>query len=156
MQNEKYRNCVGIMLINKNKHIFVGQRLDFRSDAWQMPQGGVDRGEALKQAALRELQEETSIGEKSVEVIQESKNWIKYDLPKELVPLLWNGRFVGQTQKWFLMRFNGRDRDININTQKPEFCRWKWCKKNELVDSIVPFKKRTYEIILEEFTDYLD
>ena len=155
MQSGQFRQCVGIILINKDQRIFVGQRLDFRSDAWQMPQGGIDAGEKPIEAALRELYEVTSILEKSVDVIKESKNWIKYYLPKELVPMLWSGRFVGQRQKWFLMRFNGKDEEININTLKPEFSKWRWCTRQDLVKYIVPFKRKTYELITEEFKQYL-
>ena len=152
---KNYRPCVGIVLIN-NGSIFAGQRLDYKSDAWQMPQGGIEENESPIRAAIRELKEETGINKKHIKIILESKNWINYDLPKELIPKLWNGKFVGQSQKWFAMEFLGSDSDVNINTKNPEFSKWQWMTKNKLLESIVPFKKRVYENILSQFSAQLN
>ena len=152
---KNYRPCVGIVLIN-NGSIFAGQRLDYKSDAWQMPQGGIEENESPIRAAIRELKEETGIKKKHIKIILESKNLINYDLPKELIPKLWNGKFVGQSQKWFAMEFLGSDSDVNINTKNPEFTKWQWMTKNKLLDNIVPFKKRVYENILSQFSAQLN
>jgi putative (di)nucleoside polyphosphate hydrolase len=146
-----YRPCVGVMLINPRGHIFVAQRKDRDTDAWQMPQGGVDKGENTRDAALRELQEETSITPKAVSIEAESVGLIRYDIPHDLVPNIWKGRYRGQEQKWYLMRFHGFDTQIDLETDHPEFSAWKWIAPDELVGSIVPFKKAVYEQVLAEF-----
>jgi len=150
-----YRRCVGMMVINNHKKFFTGQRLDFSSTAWQMPQGGIDINESPKVAAFRELKEETSIQQSNVELLAVSKGWVKYDLPDDLVPLIWNGKYKGQKQKWFLFKFLGNDSDINISTLEPEFSRWRWSTEKQLVNSIVPFKKKVYQTVLKEFKEYL-
>ena len=146
-----YRPCVGIMLANPRGHIFVGQRLDRDQDAWQMPQGGVDKGETTRDAAIRELWEETGVAEKLITIEAESAGLIPYDLPHEIVPNIWKGKYRGQEQKWFLMRYHGTDADIDIATEHPEFSEWKWMPKEDLVANIVPFKREVYEKVLAEF-----
>jgi putative (di)nucleoside polyphosphate hydrolase len=146
-----YRPCVGIMICNRDGGVFAGQRLDGASDAWQMPQGGVEKGERPEAAALRELEEETGIPAHAVNIVTETVDWIPYDLPHHLVPKLWKGRYRGQKQKWFLMRFNGDDTLININTEVPEFAAWAWLPPEKLLDLIVPFKRNTYERVIREF-----
>lgn len=148
-----YRPCVGIMLLNKDGHVFVGQRIDSTAEAWQMPQGGIDDGEAAEQAAKRELLEET--GTDKAKIIAQNKDWLHYDLPVELIPKLWGGNYRGQKQRWFLMRFTGTDADINIHTQHPEFKAWKWVPPSEVPMLIVPFKRTLYHAIISEFADYL-
>ncbi len=150
-----YRPCVGIVLINSAQLIFAGQRIDNPGPAWQMPQGGIDEGENTRDAALRELREETGIEAENVEIVAESKHWIRYDLPVELVTKLWRGRFRGQRQKWFAMRFTGTDTAIKIATEFPEFSRWKWMTKSDLLESIVPFKRGVYAKVLAEFDEFL-
>ena len=146
-----YRPCVGIMLVNTRGHVFVGQRLDRDTDAWQMPQGGVDKGEKTLDAAVRELWEETGVTENLITVEAESRELIPYDLPIALVPNVWKGRYRGQEQKWFLMRFHGSNDQINIATEHPEFSAWKWLPKDELVANIVSFKREVYTQVLAEF-----
>lgn len=146
-----YRPCVGVMLMNPRCEVFVGQRLDSRMDAWQMPQGGVEKDEDPREAALRELWEETGVDPRLVSVIAETARWLPYELPFDLVPKLWKGRFRGQEQKWFLMRFQGTDEDINIATERPEFSEWRWLPADDLVTNIVPFKRDVYAAVLEEF-----
>ena len=150
-----YRPCVGLMILNEKKNIFTGKRLDFVSVAWQMPQGGINDGEEDLQAAFRELREETSIAESNVELLAVSNDWHSYDLPKELVPQLWDGAYRGQKQKWFLMNFIGNDNDINLDTEIPEFSSWRWSTKEQLIDSIVPFKKDLYKAVMNEFQEFL-
>jgi putative (di)nucleoside polyphosphate hydrolase len=150
-----YRPCVGLMVVNTRKNFFTAQRLDFTSTAWQMPQGGIDEGEEALHAAYRELSEETSITENDVELLAVSRDWFSYDLPKELVSRLWNGLYRGQKQKWFLMRFIGNDDDINLNTEIPEFSCWRWSTRQQLIESIVPFKKDLYRAVLKEFQPLL-
>ncbi|MEX0284260.1 MAG: RNA pyrophosphohydrolase [Paracoccaceae bacterium] len=150
-----YRPCVGVMLINRDGLVFVGQRNDQNTAAWQMPQGGVDRGEAPRDAALRELCEETGVTADLAEVIAETENWLPYDLPHDLVPRIWKGRYRGQEQKWFLMRFNGTDDQVNIQTEHPEFTAWRWQPVDQLVEFIVPFKREVYEQVLDAFSEHL-
>ncbi len=148
-----YRPCVGIMLLDRDNRVFVGQRIDARTEAWQMPQGGIDKGEQPAAAALRELGEE--IGTEKAEILAESRDWMAYDLPAELVPKVWKGRYRGQTQKWFAMRFLGKDSDIDIDTKHPEFNAWRWIEPRDLPRLIVPFKRRLYEDVLAEFAALL-
>jgi putative (di)nucleoside polyphosphate hydrolase len=148
-----YRPGVGIMLVNDEGKVFVGKRLDMTSEAWQMPQGGVDAGESPFVAAKRELKEET--GTDKAEPLAESRDWYSYDLPENLIPQIWGGRFRGQKQKWFLMRFTGKDGDINIHTENPEFTEWKWAEPKMLPSLIVPFKKKLYADLVREFSAYL-
>ena len=155
IENLPYRPCVGVMLVNDRGEVFVGQRIDTDGPAWQMPQGGVDAGETPRAAALRELQEETGVPPDLVEVEAETRGWVTYDLPRELVPKVWNGRFRGQKQKWFLLRFRGQDSDIDIATDHPEFSEWRWLPPGELPGAIVPFKRAVYEQVLEEFAGRL-
>ena len=146
-----YRACVGVMLANGAGLVFVGQRIDNDKAAWQMPQGGIDFGETPRDAALRELYEESGVRAEQVEVEAETEGWIAYDLPLDLVPNIWNGRYRGQEQKWFLLRFRGRDDQIDIATEHPEFSSWRWLDPKELVANIVPFKRAVYERVLQEF-----
>jgi len=146
-----YRPCVGVMLVNMDGKVFVGQRIDSTAEAWQMPQGGIDDGEDEKSAALRELGEETGIDHGHVEIIAKARDEHFYDLPTELIGKLWNGKFRGQRQVWFLARFLGDDNDINIATAEPEFSEWKWISPEMLPDVIVPFKRKLYRDILQEF-----
>ena len=146
-----YRSNVGIMMVNEKGYVFVGQRLDNNQNAWQMPQGGIDAGEDPETAAYRELLEETGVKKQDVRFVASSSRWLSYDLPEDLIPILWNGKFRGQKQKWFLFKFLGEDGDINIATKHPEFSKWKWISKENLLKEIVPFKKSVYENVLKEF-----
>ena len=148
-----YRRCAGIVLFNKLGHVLVGQRLDTYSNAWQLPQGGIEKGEKPETAAMRELEEE--IGTCNAKIIGEVQNWLNYDLPPELLGKLWNGRFRGQTQKWFAMRFLGDDNEINPAAVKnPEFRNWRWSKIDEVPEMAVPFKKAVYGEIVNEFSRF--
>jgi putative (di)nucleoside polyphosphate hydrolase len=149
-----YRPCVGLMLLNREHKVFVAQRIDTPIPAWQLPQGGIDRGEEPRHAALRELKEE--IGTNKAEIIGESRRWLSYDLPLDLVPKVWSGRYRGQSQKWFVLRFLGEDSDIRLDTAKPEFSAWKWAEPESLPDLIVPFKRQLYREILAEFAPLLE
>ncbi|MFT6107065.1 MAG: putative (di)nucleoside polyphosphate hydrolase [Rickettsiales bacterium] len=148
-----YRSGVGIVAINSEKKIFVGKRIDNHSDAWQMPQGGIDVGEDEDVAMFRELCEETSI--KDVRIIAKSAGYFYYNLPYKLQKKFWGGKFLGQRQRWYLVEFTGSEESINIATEEPEFSAWKWVSKDELGDVIVSFKKDLYGQIIEEFKDFL-
>lgn len=150
-----YRQNVGVMVLNAQGQVFVGQRKDNAVAAWQMPQGGIDKGEDARTAALRELEEETGISPDLVTIVAQSEDWIPYDLPFALVPKLWKGRYRGQEQKWFLMQFSGTDADVNIQTEHPEFSAWRWLDSADLVNNIVPFKRDVYVRVVEAFKEYL-
>ncbi|MBR9650020.1 RNA pyrophosphohydrolase [Thalassovita aquimarina] len=150
-----YRRCVGVMLVNSDGQVFVGQRIDTPGPAWQMPQGGIDEGETPRQAALRELWEETGLPADLVRIEAETEGWLPYDLPHDLVPRIWHGQYRGQEQKWFLARFQGRDSDVNIETDHPEFSRWRWLSPDHLVENIVPFKRTVYTELLNAFREAL-
>ena len=146
----KYRKCVGMMILNTHKEILVGRRLDHPSGYWQMPQGGIDDNENPKEAVWREMLEE--IGTNKAELIKISNQWINYDVPSETLKTLpWGDIYIGQTQKWFAFLFLGEDSDINVGTENPEFSEWKWAKYESLVDNIVPFKRELYKKVIEEF-----
>lgn len=149
-----YRPCVGMMILNQMGKVFVAQRIDNPGKAWQMPQGGIDQGEDPRRAALRELEEE--IGTANVEILAETDDWLRYDLPDELVGRLWKGRFRGQEQKWFVMRFKGAESEINIATAHPEFSAWQWVPMLQLPDLIVPFKRALYADLVERFAHLAD
>jgi putative (di)nucleoside polyphosphate hydrolase len=150
-----YRRNVGLMVLNDEGHVWVGQRKDRYKDAWQMPQGGVDKGEDARAAALRELEEETGITAELVDVVAETDDWLPYELPHDLIPQLWKGRYRGQEQKWFLLRFSGTDAHINIETKEPEFSAWKWMAPAELPEAIVPFKREVYARVLAAFAAHM-
>jgi len=144
-----YRAGVGIMLLNADGLVFTGQRLDSKLEAWQMPQGGIDPGEEPRTTAFRELAEETGITK--AEIIGESREWLYYDLPDELIGTIWRGRYCGQRQKWFAMRFLGTNADVDIATEHAEFRSWRWSTLPELSAMIVPFKRDLYAAVLAEF-----
>ena len=150
-----YRPCVGVMLADRRGRVFVGQRIDAGGPAWQMPQGGIDDGESVRQAGLRELREETGIVADLVRIEAETADWLIYDLPPDLVGKVWKGRFRGQRQKWLLARYLGRDEQIRIATDHPEFSAWRWLPPDELVAQIVPFKAAVYAAVLTEFAPLL-
>lgn len=150
-----YRPCVGVMVLNEAGEVFVGQRMDRNTNAWQMPQGGVDLGEDPRDAALRELEEETGITRDLVRIEAQTEGWLPYDLPHDLVPNIWKGRYRGQEQKWFLLRFTGTDDQVNIQTEIPEFSSWRWLPPKQMLDGIVPFKRAVYARVVEEFKAFL-
>ena len=142
------RSGVGIVVLNKQNKVFVARRIDNPKNFWQMPQGGVDEGENFLNAAYRELEEETSI--KKVELIQELEGTITYELPDRLLGIIWKGKYRGQKQKWFLMRFNGEDNEINIKTKNPEFLDWKWIEIDQLTEVVVDFKLHVYKEVKKQ------
>ena len=155
MKDLPYRPAAGVMLLNPEKKVFVAQRIDTTLEAWQMPQGGLDEGEDAEAGALRELEEETGIPPRLVEIVARAESELLYDLPDDLVGKLWGGRYRGQRQSWFLMRFLGEDRDVNLETSHPEFRAWKWADPSELPAMIVPFKRKLYEDVLHAFREWL-
>lgn len=152
-QNLPLRNGVGIAVLNKENKIFVAKRIDNPADFWQMPQGGIDEGENYFDAALRELKEETSI--KSVELVKEISKYTTYDLPDRLLGIIWKGKYKGQKQKWFIMKFLGQDSEINIKTKKPEFLEWRWIESNSITKNVVDFKIEVYKKIQVELNKVL-
>ena len=152
-EQRPYRPCVGICLLNNDGFVFAGRRIDSRAEAWQMPQGGIDAGESPLQACMREMREE--IGTNTAELISQHDDWLYYDIPLPLADRLWQGRYKGQKQKWMALRFTGDESDINIATEEPEFCEWKWLSPHDLVELAVPFKRDVYQNVLAAFTPYL-
>jgi putative (di)nucleoside polyphosphate hydrolase len=146
-----YRPCVGIMLVNDQGNVFVGRRIDQTIEGWQMPQGGIDDGETPVQAVFREMKEE--IGTDKAVVLREMDDWLTYDLPPHLVGVAFHGRYRGQRQKWFALRFAGTDSDINLVTREPEFAAWKWLTLEALPRLIVPFKRDTYTKVIAALGD---
>ena len=145
---------VGVIVLNNENKVFVGKRKDNPIDKWQMPQGGVDKNENLLAAMKRELHEETSI--KNIKILKELDEWFQYELPKNLLGIIWKGKFRGQKQKWFVVRFIGKESEINLKTKHPEFIEWKWIKMNDLPKVIVDFKKDVYEKLLIELKKFID
>ena len=154
MQKLPLRNGVGVIVLNNENKVFVGKRKDNPVDRWQMPQGGVDIGESYLSAMKRELYEETSI--KSIEILKEINGFFEYELPKNLVGIIWKGKFRGQKQKWFITRFIGNENEINLQTKNPEFIEWKWIVPDELPKTIVNFKKKMYVELLEIIKNFID
>ena len=154
MQRLPMRKGVGVIVLNNENKVFVGKRKDNPVDKWQMPQGGVDIGESYLSAMKRELYEETSI--KSIEILKEINGFFEYELPKNLVGIIWKGRFRGQKQKWFITRFIGNENEINLQTRNPEFIEWKWIVPDELPKSIVDFKKKMYDELLKIINDFIN
>lgn len=149
-----FRPGVGMMILNKENKIFVGKRINSKTNGWQMPQGGIDLGETPSSAALREMYEE--IGSSNAKILAESKNWYSYRIPDFLVPKLWDGKFCGQKQKWFLIKFLGADEEIQITTPSPEFEEWKWVAVEDLLNGVVPFKILLYQKIINEFLPLIE
>ena len=154
MQKLPMRNGVGVIVLNNENKVFVGKRKDNPVDRWQMPQGGVDIGESYLSAMKRELYEETSI--KSIEILKEINGFFEYELPKNLVGIIWKGKFRGQKQKWFITRFIGNENEINLQTENQEFIEWKWIIPDELPKTIVDFKKKMYDELLKTLKDFID
>jgi putative (di)nucleoside polyphosphate hydrolase len=150
-----YRPCAGVMLVNRDGKVFVGQRIDTTLEAWQMPQGGIDDDEDALAAAIRELGEETGIMPEKVELIAEAPGEFLYDLPEDMIGQIWKGKWRGQRQRWFLFRFVGDDSDVDITTDHPEFRAWNWIDPDDLPKLIVPFKKQLYEEVLAAFAPKL-
>ncbi|HET9144671.1 MAG TPA: RNA pyrophosphohydrolase [Sphingomicrobium sp.] len=152
---DRYRRGVGVMLLNSDGKVWVGARIDNTDEAWQMPQGGIDKGEEPWATALRELEEETGIPPHLVERVATCPERLKYELPDALRGKLWKGKYVGQDQDWYLARFLGSDSDVNIHTKHPEFRQWKWVQPRQIPELIVPFKRDLYRRLLSEFAKYL-
>jgi putative (di)nucleoside polyphosphate hydrolase len=152
---KKYRRGVGVMLVNGAGLVWVGRRIDNRDEAWQMPQGGLDKGEEPWAGALRELEEETGIPPTLVEKIADHPQQLRYDIPDAIAAHLWKGKYAGQIQDWYLARFTGVDSDVNIATEHPEFSHWQWVEPHLLPELIVPFKRDMYRDIIDGFADYL-
>ncbi|MFN0113968.1 MAG: RNA pyrophosphohydrolase [Paracoccaceae bacterium] len=150
-----YRPCVGVALVDPRGLVFAGLRRDGDGQAWQMPQGGIDEGEKPRAAALRELREETGVTADKVKPVAKMHDWVTYDLPPELMGKVWGGRYRGQRQRWFLYRFLGQDADIVIATEHPEFSEWRWMRADDLLASIVPFKRAVYTQVVAAFRAYL-
>ena len=148
------RSGVGIVVLNNKNEVFVAKRIDNQKNFWQMPQGGVDKGEDYLTAAYRELEEETSI--KNVDLIKELDGLISYELPKNLLGIIWNGKYRGQEQKWFVVRFLGQDSDIDIKTKNPEFCEWKWINIENITDLVVDFKLHVYEDVKKKVKEIIN
>ncbi len=155
MSDLPYRPCAGVMLIDRSGRVFVGQRIDSTLEAWQMPQGGIDPGEDAYAAAIRELGEETGVKPDKVALIAEAPDELFYDLPEDMIGKVWKGKWRGQRQRWFLFRFLGEDRDIDIATEHREFRAWRWSDPADLPRMIVPFKRRLYEDVLAAFQPHL-
>ncbi|MGB1360614.1 MAG: RNA pyrophosphohydrolase [Alphaproteobacteria bacterium] len=154
--NRPYRPNVGIMLLNNDMSmVWVGSRIDMPSPYWQMPQGGVDDGEDIETAMWRELMEEIGVSKSDAEIIDYHKDWIMYDLPQDISHKLWDGKYRGQKQKWFVLRLTADDSVINIATDEPEFNEWKWSNTHDLIENIVPFKKDVYKQIAKDFSKHL-
>ena len=148
------RNGVGIIVLNEENKVFVAKRIDNQKNFWQMPQGGVDKGEDYLTAAYRELEEETSI--KNVDLIRELDGLVSYELPKSLLGVIWKGKYRGQEQKWFVMKFLGQDSEINIKTKNPEFCEWKWINLENITDHVVDFKLHVYENVKKKVREIIN
>tara|TARA_B100002052_G_C15862627_1_gene590854 strand:- start:734 stop:1204 length:471 start_codon:yes stop_codon:yes gene_type:complete len=153
-KNLPLRTGVGIAVLNENNKVFVGKRIDNPVDKWQMPQGGVDPGETFVSAMKRELSEETNI--KNIKILKELDYWLEYELPPDLVGIIWRGKYRGQKQKWFIARFLGKDSEVNLKTKKPEFVDWKWLDVEELPNVIVDFKKDVYKKLLKELKNFIN
>ena len=147
-----FRKGIGVFLINKKNQLWVGKRIDFKNNYWQMPQGGIDNNENPRQAMIRELSEEAGII-KNYEILMELEGWLSYSLPSSLKKIVWGGRYVGQKQKWFACRFFGKDEEFNLKTHKPEFEDWKWIRPEDAIKFVVPFKKKLYKDVLKGFKD---
>lgn len=154
-ENLPYRPGAGIVLFRDDGTIFAGKRIDNPVDAWQMPQGGIDFGELPEEAAMRELTEETGISANRIEIAGQTSEWLRYDLPDDLLGKIWRGKFRGQEQMWFAMRFLGKDEDVDIATEHAEFCEWQWMQRDDLIEKIVPFKRDLYKSVFAGLDDFL-
>lgn len=148
-----HRPCAGIVLINQKGFIFIGERRGLAGDNWQMPQGGINEGEAPIDAARRELLEETGIDQ--IEFLAEASSWHCYSIPEERRPKYWKNRYIGQCQRWFAFRFTGQDDDVNLDLHEPEFSLWRWAPADEVLDVVISFKRQVYETVLDEFRPFL-